>query len=445
MTVAPDARIDLLATGFQLSDIALIAVIVVLLAMSAVLALAETSLVRTSRVRAKALLAEHRRGSRRLLRLVEHPEQFLNTVLLLVLVGQLVSATLVGILANAWFGAFGVLVAVVFEVVVIFVLAEAVPKNWAVQNPDRAALFSAPLVAAVVALPPLRALSAVLVGFADLLIGRRSDDGPSVAGHVTESEIRAMADVAMDEEVIEIQERAFIHSIIDFGDAVVRGVMVPRPDMVTLDAGTTVSDALGAAIASGHSRLPAYQEHADDVVGIAYTMDLVRAEREGGGEDPVRSHVRPPRFVPETKRLSGLLREMQEAKFHMALVVDEYGSTAGLVTLEDLIEELVGEIVDEFDVEEPAVQRLADGSVVLSGRLPIGDVEEILGAELPQGTWDTLGGLVLDLAGHVPGTGEAVDVDGFHLVVQGVQGRRVGTVRVERTARASAMADGPEE
>jgi putative hemolysin len=420
-------------TGFRPVDWLLIAVIVVLLAFSGLLALAETSLVRTSRVKAKSLLDEGRRGARQLVHLVEHPEQFLNPVLLLVLVCQLVSATLVGVLASAWLGALGVVVGTVFEVVVIFVLFEAVPKNWAVHNPDRAALFTAPIVGALVRFPLVRAVSTVLIGLANLLIGRGAG-GEEPQPNVTESELLAMADVAHADDVIETSERAFIHSIIDFGDAVVREVMVPRPDMLAFEADTTVSDALEQALAAGRSRLPVYEDNVDDVVGIAYAKDLMSAEHHGRGADPVRAHVRPAHFVPETKRLTGLLREMQDRKFHLSIVVDEYGGTAGLVTLEDLIEELVGEIVDEYDVEEPAVRRLPDGSIVVTGRMGVADADELLDARLPQGGWDTVGGLVLDLAGHVPAEGESVDVDGFRLVAERVRGRRIDAVRIVRTA-----------
>ena len=431
----------MIAAAFHATDWLLLVVIVVLLAISGLLALAETSLTRTSRVRAKALLDEHRRGARQLVRLVEQPEQFLNPVLLLVLICQLVSATIVGVLASHWLGALGVLVGTVFEVVVVFVFFEAVPKNWAVHNPDRAALFSAPIISAIVRFPLVRALSSVLIGLANLLI--RHKGGEEVGSSaVTESELLAMADVAHAEEVIEMSERAFIHSIIDFGDAVVREVMVPRPDMVTLEASCKVSDGLVQALSAGYSRVPAYEENVDDIIGLAYVKDLVRAEHNGHGEDPVGDHLRPAHFVPETKRLGPLLREMQERKVHLSIVVDEYGGTAGLVTLEDLIEELVGEIVDEYDVEEPAVERLADGSVVVTGRMALDDVDELLDAELPQGGWDTVGGLLLDVAGHVPVEGEAVEVDGFRLVAQRVQGRRIGRVRIERTLSSTGPAGG---
>jgi CBS domain containing-hemolysin-like protein len=415
--------------GFQAVDWILIAAIAVLLGMSGALALAETSLIGTTRAKAKALLDDHRHGARQLARLVEDPQQFLNPILLLVLVCQLVSATLVGVLASHWFGPLGVVVATVFEVVVIFVLFEAAPKNWAVQNPERAALFSAPIVMAIIRFPPIRAISFVLIGLADLLIGRRGKQ-TGRPRNVTESELLAMADVAREDDVIEPEERAYIHSVIEFGDTVVREVMVPRPDMVTLEANATVTAGLAAALDAGHSRLPVHDHNVDDVLGIAYAKDLMRAERGGHGSEPVREHVRPATFVPETKRLSGLLRDMQGKRVHLSIVVDEYGGTAGLVTLEDLIEELVGEIVDEFDPERPLVHHHPDGSVEVDGLTPLDDADELLGVNLPRGSWDTVGGLVLDQAGRIPEQGESVDVDGLRFEVIRVEGRRIQRVRI---------------
>ena len=418
----------LLATqGFKPIDGVVLAVVVILLAASAVLALAETSLVRMSRAKAAALVDEGRRGAKVLERLTDNPQGFLNPVLLLVLICQLVVATLVGILASEWFGAWGVVVATIFEIVVIFVLGEAVPKNWAVHHPERAALFSAPLVSAMVGFWPIRVASGALIGLANLLIGE------GALGHgsdVTESELLAMADVALEDEVIETEERQLIHSIIEFGDTVVREVMVPRPDMVTVEADESVEAVLEQALAVGYSRLPVLEKGVDDVAGVVYTKDLIRAVRAGHQDDQVGAHVRSPHFVPETKRVAGLMREMQAEKFHMAVVINEYGGTAGLVTLEDLIEELVGEIVDEFDVEEPPVERFPSGEATVSGRMVVTEANELFDANLPTGAWDTVGGLLFDLLGHVPKQGESVDIGRLRLVADRVKGRRIERVRI---------------
>jgi putative hemolysin len=430
------------ATGFHTSDAILLVVIAVLLAASGVLALAETSLVRMNRIKAKAMVEQKRRGARPLARLVDHPAQFLNPILLLVLICQLVSATLVGVVAEHLFGGLGVLAGVVFEVVVIFVFFEAVPKNWAVHNPERAALLSAPIVTALIRFPPIHFISSVLIGLANRIIGKsgQSEEGirPS---YTSDSELKAMADVAHEENVIAKEERTFIHSIIDFGDTVAREVMVPRPDMVTVEADVSVTSALESALAAGYSRIPVHEEGIDDVIGISYTKDLVRAERVGKADQPVRLSVRPAKFVPESKEVSSLLREMQEEKFHMAIVIDEYGGTAGLVTLEDLLEELVGDIVDEFDEEMPSVERLGPDSVLVSARYSVDDADDLLGAELPQGPWDTVGGLMLDLVGRVPDEGDSVEIPGFRLTALEVRGRRIGRVRIDRTADAEPAYD----
>ena len=432
--------------GFHAEDFVLVVVIVVLLAASGLLALAETSLVRMNRIKAKALVDEKRRGARQLARLIENPERFLNVILLLVLICQLVSATLVGVVAEHVLGGIGVLVGAAFEVIVIFVFFEAVPKNWAVHNPDRAALFSAPIVSVIVRFPPIRFVSSLLIGLANLIIGHQSDGEDGIRpSYITDSELKAMADVAHEEHVIEGEERAFIHSIIDFGDTVAREVMVPRPDMVTIERDKTITVALETALAAGFSRIPVHDGQIDDIEGIAYTKDLMRAERVGRGEEPVRASARPAVFVPESKEVSALLRQMQEEKIHMAIVVDEYGGTAGLVTLEDLLEELVGEIVDEFDVEEPTVEQHPDGSVVLSGRYAVDDADELLGAELPHGAWDTVGGLMLDALGRVPDVGDSVEVDGFRLTALEVRGRRIGRVRIEPTGPRLRDADDEED
>ena len=419
------------------TEIVLLAVISGLILLAGFFAMAETSLTRISRVKAMTLEEEGRRGAKKLARLVEHPEHFLNPVLLLVLMCHVVASILVGLVFDR-FGPLVVTIATVSEIAVIFVLAEAAPKTWAVQHAERAALLVAPAVSFIAHLPPIRLLARALIGLSNLILpGKGLKQGP----FVSEEELLATVDVATEDEVIEHDERRLIHSIIEFGDTVVREVMVPRPDMVAVEGKDKVSDVLEVAIAAGYSRLPAYDQGIDDVIGIVFLKDLVRADREGRGNDEVRNLVRAANFVPETKRVTELLKEMQRNKSHISIVVDEYGGTAGLVTLEDLIEELVGEIVDEFDVEEPPVERLGNGEVRVNARMPIDEVNDMLGSALPTGDWDSVGGLVFNLLGHVPTEGEAVEVDGHCLIAEKVQGRRIGRVRitkVDATAAASA-------
>ncbi|HEV2760688.1 MAG TPA: hemolysin family protein [Acidimicrobiales bacterium] len=407
----------------------MVVAVFVLISAAAILAMSETALTRVNRIKALTLAEEQRRGATTLLRLVEHPERFLNPVLLLVLLCHLVAATLIGVVAERLFGPVGVAVATAFEVVVVFVLAESLPKTFAVQHPERAALFTAPIVSAIVGFPPIRLLARGLIGLTNMIIpGKGLKEGP----YISEQELLALADAAVEEDVIEREERQLIHSIIEFGDTVVREVMIPRPDMVAIEARASVNDAMEVVMAAGYSRIPVYEQGIDDINGLLYAKDLMRAVRDKRGDVQVRELSRKANFVPETKRVAELLPEMQKQKTHMAIVVDEHGGTAGLVTLEDLIEELVGEIVDEYDVEEPPIEPLPGGDVRVNARMPIDELNDLLEAEFPEGDYDTVGGLVYFLLGHVPAEGETVDYDGRRLRAERVQGRRIGRVRISK-------------
>jgi putative hemolysin len=422
------------------ADLWLGLVVVVLVAVAALLAMAETALTHLPMSKAIAMEEEGRRGAGILRRLLEGRERVLNPVLLLVVVCHLSAAALVALLANDAFGPLGILLAVVALAVVLFVVAEAAPKTYALQHTARAALLVAPLVGVLARFPPVRLVTWALIGVSNLILpGKGRAAGPVVS----EEELLALADVAVRADVIEVEERTLIRSIIDFGDTVVREVMVPRPDMTVVSADTSVESAIGTVLARGVSRLPASGEGIDDIVGILHSRDLMKASIEGLGSMPSRSLLRDAHYVPETKRVAELLREMQAEKFHMAIVIDEYGSTAGLVTLEDLIEELVGEIVDEFDLEGPRVEPLPGGDVRVDARMPVDEVNEVLSIELPEGDWDTVGGLLFSRLGHVPSEGEVLDVDGHSLRAERVVGRRIGRVRIsarptEAEAEASA-------
>jgi CBS domain containing-hemolysin-like protein len=250
-----------------------------------------------------------------------------------------------------------------------------------------------------------------------------------------------VADLAVEDDVIEAAERELIESVIELGDTIVREVMVPRPDMVTVTSDFRVADAMEVVILNGYSRIPVSGAGIDDIVGVVLAKDLMRAERDGHEERSVAELARPARFVPETKPVAALLREMQRERYHLAIVVDEYGGTAGLVTLEDLIEELLGEIVDEFDVEDPMMEPLPGGAVRVNARMAVDEVNELLHAHLPEGDFDTMGGLLLSELGHVPAEGERVEVGGWELTAQRVQGRRIGRVRIVRLPPSAVAED----
>jgi CBS domain containing-hemolysin-like protein len=407
-------------------------VVVILVALSALMSLAETSLTRTSKVKALALLEQQRRGAKRLLDLVEQPSSYLSTVLLVTLVSQLVAATLVGILADRLFGPFGVVVATVVEIVVIFVFGEAVPKNVAVVKPESTALISAPVVKALIGFWPVKALARGISVISTALTPGKSQ----LAAVVSEEELLAMADAAEEGEVIETEERALIHSVISFGDTIVREVMVPRPDIVAVSSTSTVTEAIELVINVGRSRLPVFEDSIDNIVGIVLAKDLLALEHKDMSDEPVGRHMRPAHFVPESKSVASLLREMKAGKFHMVVVVDEYGSTSGLVSLEDLIEELIGDIEDEFDVTKSPVVEISPGMYEVTGTFSVDDLAELLDTDFPDGEWDSVGGMVVGLLGHLPTVGEHVEAGGFKFKVKQVARHRVATLEVSKTGDA---------
>jgi CBS domain containing-hemolysin-like protein len=414
---------------FTGEDVILLVVVVVLIIATGFLAMSETALTRTTKVKAVTMVEEKRRGAPKLLRLVEQIDRVLPVVLFVLELCTLVAATLVGVVAAHTFGAIGVVVATAFEVVVIFIFAELAPKIWAVQHPERAALTSAPIIRLIVAFAPIGWIARGLIWVTNAILpGKGMKSGP----YTSDEMLRALADEAAEEEVIEHEERTLIHSIIDFGDTVVREVMVPRTDMVAVESYAHITDVADIVMAAGFSRIPVFAQGIDDIVGIVYVKDLMRAEREGHADANVATIMREAHFTPESKKVSELMREMQSGKFHLAIVVDEFGGTAGLVTLEDLLEELVGEITDEYDVEHVPPQRCEDGSLLVNARMPVDEVNQLLkDKELPEGDdWDTVGGLLYSLLGHVPREGEAAEVQGHRLTAEKVQGRRIGLVRI---------------
>ena len=422
------------------SDTVIVIVVAVLFVGSIFLALAETAFTRSSRIRVRSMEEEGVKNAGKLAKLLERPERTLNVVLLLVLVSQLTSATLIGVLLENRGGVWGILIGIVVQIVAYFVIGEVAPKTFAIQHSDRAALFVTPMLWALTSFFPLRMISNSLIGLANIVLpGKGIKEGP----FVTEGEIRTMADVAADEDAIESEERRLIHSIFEFGDTIVREVMMPRTDMVAVEADSTVDHAINTAIEAGYSRLPAYENTTDHIVGLVYLKDLVREAREHDGDvRPVRTVLRPVVFVPEGKRVSELLQEMRLQRFHLAVVMDEYEGTAGIVTMEDLIEEIVGEITDEYDVEEPHIEELPDGTLRAPGRTPIDDIAERFDREFPDLEWDTVGGLVFNTLGHVPKAGESVEYGGLHFRAERVNGNRIVAVLIEASDQADVGSGG---
>jgi CBS domain containing-hemolysin-like protein len=399
--------------------------IVILFLFSTLLALSETAFTRTNRIRAIALEEEGKPGAARLVVMLQHPERTLNSLLFLLLLSQLTSASLLGVVLEREAGSWGLVIGITLQILVYYVLGEVAPKTYAIQHPERAALRVSGFLYAITNFWPLRKMSRGLIGLANILLpGKGLKEGP----FVTEQDLRMMADVAANDEEIEHDERELIHSIFEFGDTVVREVMTPRPDMIGIEVESTLEAALNTAINEGLSRLPVYEGTTDEIVGIIYLKDLIRRSRSGDSPITIREMLRPAKFVPEQQKVARLLKDMRSERFHMAMVVDEHGGTAGLVTLEDLVEEIVGDITDEYDAVEPTLERLAGGGIRAPGNTPIDEVGEALGMDLPDEESDTLGGFVFNALGRVPEQGEEFSFQNFKFSVERIERRRIKSV-----------------
>ena len=402
----------------------------VLVVLGSVLSVAEVSITRMSKVRALALAEEGRRNAHTLVTIESDPPRYLNPIYLGVMFVQNGSAILVAILAERTFGSLGVgLIALLFTLG-YFVIVEAASKTFGILHSDRTALALAPLVwllGRLLSLP-----TRALIGLANVILpGKGLKQGP----FVSEQEIRAMAEAGLEEGSIEQEETRLIHSIFEFGDTIVREVMVPRPDIMAIESDKSLRDVQALVLQHGYSRIPVFTDDLDDVLGIVYAKDVLKALHQGKQDMPLREIVREAHFVPESKKVADLLREMQQEKFHIALVTDEYGSVSGLVTLEDLLEELVGEITDEYDREEPVLEQVADDIFRVDGKMAIDEVNEILDVELPDEEWDTVGGLMLGLMGSIPQEGEEVTFRNLSFTAEKVNGRRIAKILIERRPR----------
>jgi magnesium and cobalt exporter, CNNM family len=451
----------------------LIVIAALLVPLAGLFAAADAALNSVSRARVETLVREGRTGARALAAIVADRPRHVNLLLLLRLVAEtaatvLLTVALARMITPVWAG---ILTAGAIMVVVSYVLIGVGPRTLGRQHPyELGVAIAAPVRALATLLGPLTKLL-ILIGNA-VTPGKGFRQGP----FSSEVELRELVDMASTSGVVDETERKMIHSVFELGDTLVREVMVPRPDVVWVERDTAVDKVLRLALRSGYSRLPVLGENIDDVIGVAYLKDLVRAqseqsqsdqtpsdqtrsdqtpsdqsqgdqERTGGPEAVLTAVMRPAVYVPDSKRIDELLKEMQRTRNHMAIVVDEYGGTAGVVTIEDILEEIVGEITDEYDADEvPDVARLDDGRLRVAGRLPVEDLQELDGlfpdsadydegpaaelrAVLEEADVDTVGGLLAQQLGRVPLPGAEVEVAGLHLLAEGGKDAR-GRVRI---------------
>lgn len=416
-----------------------------LLALTALLAAIETVVSRMSVVRALRIAEEHDDEPRAtsLLWLTEHRSRSLDALLVATVTARVALATAVAaVVLAAVPTVWAVLAAAVGTIVASLVLAEVVPRTLVLRHLEAAGLRLARLGRMLVRLASPASVVVIAAGRA--LVPRRHEvSGP----HAGDDELRALSDEEDDEDdALEPEERAMIRSIFELGDTLAREVMVPRPDVATVELTAPIEDVVRAAVDGGYSRLPVHADgDVDELVGVVYAKDLLRRLATDDAADGWTDLVRPPTFVPETKRLDDLLRDLQADAVHLALVVDEYGEFVGIVTIEDVLEEIVGEIVDEHDHEEALVEPLADGRLRIDARLGVDDLNELLGTQLPEEGWDTLGGLVFATLGRLPRLGERIELEGTVIEVEALQGRRIASVVVTVDAPVTVDAEASEE
>jgi CBS domain containing-hemolysin-like protein len=415
----------------------LILAVVVLVALAAALTTIEAALSSFSRARAQELAHEDRPGAQRLVRLLDDPAPRLNALLALRLFTETSSVVLATAIVLDLLGPdewSSILVATALMFLVLFVLIGVGPRTLGRQHSESISLATAGLVLGVSRV--LGPLPRVLIMLGNALTpGKGFSEGP----FSSEAELREMVDLAEASSLIESGESKMIHSVFELGDTFCREVMVPRTDVVYIERTKTLRQAMSLFLRSGFSRVPVVGEDLDDIVGFAYIKDISKRvfDRQAAETtEQVESMMRPVFHVPDSKPVDDLLREMQAQRRHIAVVVDEYGGTAGIVTIEDILEEIVGEITDEFDADEVSVEELPDGSRRVPARFPVDDLDEILGVEIEDDEVDSVGGLMAKYLGKVPIPGSTVEVEGLRFVAEEAKGRRnrVGTVLIAPVA-----------
>jgi putative hemolysin len=409
--------------------IALIVAVLCLL-LIALCSAVQTALTNISRLRLRQLLERGVPRAQAISDLVDNPNRF-PTALLFVNTICLLTIGSLALYAARYFTApwFHVL-AVVLAAILVLVLGVAMPKALAIRNPERVALaLYGPINVVRRIVSPLVIMASLLATpFVRVLSGRTMPAGP----FVTQEEMRLLVNVGEEEGVIQQEEEDLIHSIFEFGDTVVREVMVPRPYISAVEDNCTVAEAADVALQTGHTRLPVYKETIDTVLGVAMVQDMLRALRQDGEGQRITEVMRPVYYVPETKKVDELLRELQKGRVHLAIVVDEYGGTAGLVTIEDLLEEIVGEIQDEYDTEAQMVEQVSEGEVRVDARVPLDDINDLLNVQLEAEDSDTIGGFVQEQLGRIPVPGDRVQVNGIAITVVSAEGARLKQLRIVR-------------
>src|SRR5712692_2034536 len=393
------AGIDFHVPPFDAEAWLQVTILIVSLFLCATASAAETALTSISRIKLKNLVEAQDKQAIEIERLLADPNKLLSTILIVNSVAVIVASSMTTVLALRFSATLGEVISTVLISLVVLIFCEITPKTAAVKNP----------------LVRLRG-------------GQIKHRGP----FVTEEELRLLVTVGEEEGVLEEEETEMIHSIFEFADTTVREVMIPRIDMVTLESDATVDEAVDLALQGGFSRIPVYEESIDNIIGVLYTKDMLKQLREGHDTFPIRELVRAAYFVPETKKLDDLLREMKQKHVHMVIVVDEYGSVAGLVTIEDLVEEIVGDIQDEYDREEKLYEPVSEDEYIFDAKISIDEFNDLMNTHLESEDYETLGGFLYAQLDKIPSVGDTITFEGWKFTVLSTRGRRITKVRVKR-------------
>lgn len=432
------ASIDLSVPQFTSASWLQLILLLVTLFLVAMASAAETALTSISRIKLKNLVEEGDQKAIEIDRLLSDPNKLLSTILIVNSVAVIVASSTATLLALQFFGNLGEIIETILISLVVLIFCEITPKTAAVQNPLRwARIFVNPVRGAAWLLTPIVWTLGAITNFLVRIVGGQiKHRGP----FVTEEELRLLVTVGEKEGVLEEEETEMIHSIFEFADTTVREVMIPRIDMVTLESDATVDEAVDLALEAGFSRIPVYEENIDNIIGVLYTKDMLKQLREGHNSFLVRDLVRTAYFVPETKKLDDLLREIKQKHVHMVIIVDEYGSVAGLVTIEDLVEEIVGDIQDEYDREVKLYEQVSENEYIFDAKISIGEFNDLMEQELDDSDYETLGGFLYAQLDKIPTVGDTITFNNLTFTVLSTRGRRITQVRVIRKAAQQTTA-----
>ena len=417
--------------------------LLVCLVISALANSAETALTSVSRIRTRHLLDQGVKGSEKVAFLIRDPNQFLSAILIvnsiaIIVASSLATLILIGLLGDN----LGAVAAPVITSVVVLIFVEIIPKTLAIHTAETTSLvFARPVTALTTVLRPIIRLLRSLTDLVMRSLGIKPRTGP----FVTEEELISLVSLSEQQGVIEEEEKEMIHGVIEFEETMTKEVMVPRVRITAVQADRTVKEAVDIALEKGRSRIPIYEESIDKVTGIIYTKDLLRALRNDQENMSVRELGRKPFEVPETKRVGDLFREFQAMKIHIAIVIDESGGTAGMVTIEDLLEEIVGEIQDEYDKpgSEPSIEQTGPDEFIVDGRINLEDLEDEIELEMKSEEYDTLNGFIIDRLEELPTVGAEIDVDGLAVIkVLSVANRHADKVLIKRLPKPATTVEG---